>query len=149
MINKIKVMQEPQSLPPSLRSLIWGVPLVILTSTVANLGLYAAAGSYFPAVTAWTGASWEQVIGANIVYLLIGTGVFAAVTRLSSCPVRHFLMIATISLLLSLALPIAAGFGYGPPDTLPADLATVVTLCLMHLLSYVISVPLFIHLVSN
>lgn len=149
MMTKIETFQEPQTPQPALRSLILVAPLAILVATVANLGLYAAAGNYFPEVVAWTGANLARIVGATIVYLLIGITVLAAVTRVSSHPVRHYLIVASLGLLLSLALPISAGFGYGPPDILPADVATVVTLCLMHLLSYVISVALFIRLILN
>jgi len=118
-------------------------------TTVANLGLYAAAGAIFPQVTAWPGAGIGQIIGANIVYLFIGTIVFALIVRFSSRPARHYWIVATIGLLLSLGLPIGAGFGYGAPGAPPADVATAVTLSLMHVISYAISVPLFIRQVIS
>jgi len=126
--------------------LLWVASLAMVASTVANLGLYAAAGNLYPEVTAWAGASQAQVIGANIVYLLIGTVIFAVVSRRSQRPARIYWIASTIGLLLSLVMPITAGMGYGPPNVPPAEMATVVTLSLMHLLSYAISVPLFIRL---
>ncbi len=123
--------------------------LVILAASVANLGLYAAAGSLYPEVTSWSGAGPGQIIGANFVYLLMGTIVFALVARKSSNPTRHYLIAASIGLLLSLALPISAGFGFGAPETSPAGLPTVVTLSLMHIVSFAISVPMFIRLVME
>jgi len=56
-----------------------------------------------------------------------------------------YLIIATVGLLLSLALPIGAIFGGGtPPGTPPATVITTVTLSLMHIVTYAISVPLFL-----
>jgi hypothetical protein len=130
--------QTPQS---ALRRLIWVSPLAMLTATAANLGLYTAAGSVYPEVTAWPGAGPAQIVGANIVYLLLATIVFAVIARRSSRPARTYTIVATIALLLSLALPISAAFG-----TPPAGAATVVTLSLMHVMTYAISVPMFIRL---
>ena len=118
--------------------------LAMLAATAANLGLYYAAGILFPEVTAWSGAGAGQIAGANFVYLFIAAIAFAIIARISSRPARHYLVFATASLLLSMALPISAGFGYGPPGTPPAGAATVVTLSVMHVVSYAISVPLFI-----
>ena len=123
--------------------------LAILASAVTNLGLYAAAGSLYPEVTSWSGAGPGQIIGANFVYLLMGTLVFYLIIRKSSNPARHYLIAASIGLLLSLALPISAGFGFGAPEGMPAGLATVVTLCLMHIVSFAISVPMFIRLIKD
>ena len=144
MTTKIEMTPELQTSRSPLSKLLWISPLAIAAATTANLILYAVAGALFPTVTAWSGASVGQIIGANIVYLLIGTAVFAIITRISSRPARHYLIVATIGLLLSLALPISAGFGYGAPSAPPADTATVITLSLMHIVSYAISVPLFI-----
>ncbi len=141
MTTKIEVMQKQQTQPTTLRKLIWVTPLAMFTATLANLGLYAAAGRLYPEVTAWSGAGPGQIVGANFVYLLIGTIVFALVARYSSRPARAYLIVATIGLLLSLALPISAGFGQ--PGTPPAGTTTVITLSLMHIVSYAISVPLF------
>jgi len=126
--------------------LMWVTPLAMLAASAANLGLYSAAGSLFPEVTDWSGAGSGQIIGATFVYLLIGAIVFAAIARLTAPPARNYLIAASIGLLFSMALPITAGFGFGPPGTPPAGLATVVTLSLMYILSYAISVPMFIHL---
>lgn len=129
-----------------LSRLLWITPLAILVSTVANLGLYAAAGVLYPEVTAWSGASPAQIIGANSVYLVIGTIVFAVVSHRSKRPARNYVIVATIGLLLSLVMPVTAGMGFGPPNVPPAETVTVVTLSLMHLLTYAISVPLYIRL---
>ncbi len=143
--TNISTNQTGVSVAPISR-LLWVAPLAMLASTVANLGLYAAAGNLYPEVTAWAGASQSQVIGANIVYLLIGTIIFAVVSRRSQRPARNYWIISTIGLMLSLFMPITAGMGYGAPNVPPAEIATVVTLSLMHVLSYAISVPLFIRL---
>ena len=131
---------------PSISRILWVAPLAMLASTVANLGLYAAADNLYPNVTAWAGASQAQIIGANIVYLLIGAVIFWLVSRRTLRPARNYWIVATIGLLISLVMPITAGLGYGPPNVPPAELATVITLSLMHVLSYAISVPLFIRL---
>ncbi|MCP4428946.1 MAG: hypothetical protein GY803_31055 [Chloroflexi bacterium] len=146
MTTKLKMTSERQPLKSPLSKLVWISPLAMVAATVANLGLYAAAGRLFPEVAAWPGAGPGQIVGANIVYLLIGTAVFAVITRLSSRPVRHYLIVAVIGLLFSLGMPISAGFGYGAPGTPPADAATVITLSLMHIVSFAISAPLFIRL---
>ena len=146
MTTQTNMTSETQPTTIAYSRLLWVTPLTILIATIANLGLYAAAGALFPEVTAWTGASEGQIIGANIAYLFIGAIVFAAVTRFSSRPVRNYLIVATIGLVFSLVMPISAGMGFGPPNLPSADMATVITLSLMHLLSYVISVPMFIRM---
>lgn len=144
MTAQIELNREIARVP--LTRLIWVVPLAMLAATTANFGFYGAAGYLYPEVSAWTGAGYGQIVGANIVYLLVGAVVLAVTARLSTRPARHYVIIATIGLLLSLALPVSAGFGYGPPGTPSADMATVVTLSLMHIVSFAISVPMFIRL---
>lgn len=146
MTTKTETIQKSQSTKTTLSKLAWVSPLAMLIAAVANLGLYAAAGSIFPEVTAWSGAGVGQIVGANVVYLLMGAVLFALVARFSSRPARHYLILATVGLLFSLALPISAGFGYGAPGASPASVPTVVTLSLMHVVSYAISLPLFIRL---
>lgn len=149
MTTKIELTQERQASRSSLSKLLWVSPLAMAITTIVNLGLYAAAGAIFPQVAAWPGAGIGQIVGANIAYLLVGAVTFALVVRFSPRPARHYWLLSTIGLLLSLALPIAAGFGYGAPGAPPADVATVVTLSLMHVVSYAISVPLFIRQVLS
>lgn len=126
-----------------LSRLVWVSPLAMLAASAVNLGLYALAGSLYPAVGAWPGAGPGRIVGANIVYLLIGTLVFAIIARLAPRPAHAYRIVATIGLLLSLALPVAAGFGYAAPGAPPAGTATVITLSLMHVVTYAISVPMF------
>lgn len=149
MTTKIELAQEAHATRSPLSKLLWVSPLAMAAATVANLGLYAAAGTLFPQVAAWPGASAGQIIGANIAYLFMGTIVFALIARFSSRPARYYRLVATIGLIFSLALPVAAGFGYAAPGVPPADVATVITLSLMHVVSYAISVPLFIRQVLN
>ena len=144
MTTKIELAQQIQAPRSQLSKLLWAAPLAMVVSTVANLGLYKAAGAIFPQVTAWSGAGIGQIIGANIAYLFIGTIVFALIAKLSARPARNYSIVATVGLVLSFWLPISAGFGYGAPGVPAAAAATVVTLCLMHIISYAISVPLFI-----
>jgi hypothetical protein len=145
MLGKIEVSTVEQAPEGALIRLIWVTPLAILAATVANIGLYYAAGNLIPAVATWPASGPAQIAGANIVYLLNGAVILAASARLSSRPARHYLISASIGLLISLALPISAALGSGPPGTPPAGVATVITLSLMHIVSYAISVPLSIH----
>lgn len=144
MTTRIEMQQAPQSAPSLFSKLLRVSPLAMLASTVANLGIYAVAGRLSPAVSAWSGAGPGQIVGATVVYLLMGAIAAAAVARISQNPVRHFTVLATVGLLLSMALPIGALFGYGtPPGTPPAEVVTAITLGLMHIVSYAISLPLF------
>jgi hypothetical protein len=120
--------------------------LTMATATAANLGLYAVVGYLFPHVAAWPGTSAMHVIIATIVYLSLATLVFAAIRKFSSRPARHYRIIATISLLFSMGPPISLGFGPGLPGVPPADPIIGITLGLMHIISYAISVPMFIRM---
>lgn len=126
--------------------LLWASPLAMVTAIAANLGLYAVAGYLFPHVAAWTGTSPMHVIVATIVYLSLATLVFAVVRRFSPRPARHYLIVATVSLFFSLGPPISLGFGPGLPGVPPADPTIAITLGLMHVISYAISVPMFIRM---
>ena len=126
--------------------LIFASPLAMATAIAANLGLYAIVGYIFPHVAAWSGTSPVHIIVATIIYLLLATLVFAAVRRFSSRPARHYLIVATLSLLFSMGPPISLGFGPGLPSVPPADAIIGITLGLMHVISYAISVPMFIRM---
>lgn len=126
--------------------LIWASLLAMSTAAAVNLGLYAVAGYLFPHVAAWTGTSSTHVIVATIVYLTLATLVFAIVRRFSSRPARHYLIVATVSLLFSMGPPISLGFGPGLPGVPAADPIIGITLGLMHVISYAISVPIFIRM---
>ncbi len=132
-----------------LSRLLWVSPLAMLVSSAVNLGLYAAAGRLFPEVAAWSGAGPTQIIGATIVYLLIGTIVFALTARFARRPARTYTILATIGLLFSLFMPISAAFGFGAPGAPVPDMATVATLSLMHVAAYAISVPMFNRMVLD
>jgi hypothetical protein len=116
------------------------------TAISVNLGLYTIAGYLFPHVATWPGTSPTHVIVATIVYLSLATLVFTAVRRFSSRPARHYLIVATVSLLLSMGPPLSLGFGPGLPGVPPADPTNAITLGLMHIISYAISVPMFIRM---
>lgn len=130
----------------TLKRLLWITPLAIMAASPANIGLYYAAGILFPAVTDWPGAGVGQIVGASAVYLMIGAVVLAITTRISPRPAQHYLVLALIGLFFSFGLPISASFGNNPPGASPADPATVITLSLMHLVSFLISVLMFIRL---
>lgn len=149
MTVQVNVTQETETHAIAYSRLLWAAPAAMLVSTVANVGFYAAAGSLFPEVTNWAGASVGQIISANIVYLLIGAIVFAVVARTSSRPRRNYLIAATVGLAFSMFMPISVGLGFGPPEVATPAAVTVITLCLMHVLSYIISVPMFIRMVLD
>ena len=147
MLGRIEAATVGTRSQSTLIRLIWVTPLAMLAATAANLGLYYASGILAPEVLAWPGAGPAQIAGANMIYLLGGAITLAVIARLSSRPRRLYVIAASIGLLVSLALPISAGLGYGPPGTPPAGLATVISLSLMHVVSYAISVPLSIRYV--
>ena len=144
MTAKITRLDEKKPVKRIVTRLMWATPVAMIASSAANLLLYSVAGAIFPETTAWPGAGPMQIVGANIVYLLFGALTYAIVSRFSTQPKRHYLIVATIGLLLSLTLPVSAGFGYGAPGTPPASLPTVIMLSCMHLVTYAVSVPLFI-----
>lgn len=146
MTTNVEYSREQQASKSAPNRLIWVSPLAMFTATIANLGLYAAIGAIFPYVAAWPGTGPMQIVVATIVYLLMATIVFAVVKRFSSRPARHYLIVATLSLLVSMGPPLALGFGPGLPGVPPADATIGLTLGLMHILSYAISVPMFIRL---
>lgn len=141
----------PQATPVIgvLRRLGWVVPVAVIAATAADLGLYHAAGVLFPEVTAWPGAGTTQIVGANLVYFLVGALTLLVVARVSRRPARHFIVLSGIGLVLSFALPLAAGLGNGSAVTPAAGMSTVVTLCLLHVGSYVVGVPMLIRLALN
>lgn len=121
-------------------------PLAMSTSIAANLGLYAIVGYLFPHVASWPGTSPIHIIIATIVYLLFATFIFATVRRFLPRPALYYLIIATLSLLFSMWPPTMLGFGPGLPGVPPADAVIAITLGLMHIISYAISVPMFIRM---
>lgn len=146
MISRIQSPLNRQTTESTRGRLIWIALLAMATSIAANLALYAVIGYLFPQVATWSGSSPTHIIVATFVYLFLATLVFAAVRRFSSRPARHYLIIATLSLLSSMVPPISLGFGPGLPGAPPADAMIGITLGLMHIISYAISVPMFIRM---
>ncbi len=72
-----------------------------------------------------------NVIFSTVLYLALGGVAFAIINRLSSRPVRIFLYVAAVALLLSFIQPFTLGDA-------PGDMVAV--LLLMHLLAAVIGV---------
>lgn len=140
------ISYEQQTPTSTLRRLLWVTPLAMVAAIIANIVLYTVIGATVPEVGAWPGAGVGQIIGATAAYLFFGALSAAIIVRLSSRPARHFLLVAIGGLILSMALPVSAGFGYGAPGAPAASVATVVTLALMHVVSFAISVPLFVRL---
>jgi hypothetical protein len=146
-VNPGSIQQLPTA--STLRRLLWVTPLAMVVATIANIVLYAVVAAIVPEVGTWPGAGVGQIAGATVGYLFFGAVSAALIARLSSRPQRHFLIVAVAGLVLSMALPISAGFGYGAPGAPPASVATVVTLALMHVVSFAISVPLFVRRVLD
>lgn len=146
MSTTVNSVQTHRSTGSTLRTLLWAAPLAMVAAIIANIVLYTVIGAIVPEVGTWPGAGVGQIIGATVAYLFFGAMALAVIARFSSRPARHFLIVAIGGLILSMALPVSAGFGYGAPGAPPASVATVVTLALMHVVSFAISIPLFVRL---
>ncbi len=136
--------QSPERL--SLRKFLWVAPLTLVIAIVANEILYMLVAALIPTVGKWQGAGERQIVLGTLVYLILGSVVFALVVRFSSHPIRTYWIVATVALILSLALPLSAGAGFGPPGVPVPDTATVITLVLMHVVAYAITVSMFTRL---
>lgn len=146
MSTTVNPVQTHRSTGSTLRTLLWAAPLAMVAAIIANIVLYTVIGAIVPEVGTWPGAGVGQIIGATVAYLFFGAMALAVIAHFSSRPARHFLIVAIGGLILSMALPVSAGFGYGAPGAPPASVATVVTLALMHVVSFAISIPLFVRL---
>src|SRR5215470_3021433 len=139
-MRRITMYAQAQRL--SLRKFVWIAPLTVVAAIIANEILYAIVAALIPSGGQWSTAGPVQIILSTLVYLFLGSLVFALVVRFSSRPVRTYWIVATIGLILSLALPISAGAGFAPPEQPVPDTATVITLSLMHLVAYAITVTM-------
>src|SRR6266540_1801609 len=130
-MRRITMSVQTQRL--SLRKFLWIAPLTVVAALIPSVGQWPLAGPV-------------QIIFGTLVYMLLGSLVFALVVRFSSRPVRTYWIVASIGLILSLALPISAGAGYVPPGQPVPDTATVITLSLMHMVAYAITLTMFTRL---
>ncbi len=130
----------------SLRRLGWVAPLTLVVAVIANEILYAIAARLNPRIGKWPLAGPSQIFLSTLAYLVIGAIVFVLVVRLSSHPVRTYWTVATIALMVSLALPLSVGAGLMPPGMPVPDATTVATLGAMHVVAYLITVTLFTRL---
>ncbi|MGB5935708.1 MAG: hypothetical protein WBG76_07565 [Ornithinimicrobium sp.] len=112
--------------------------------SVADIALYEVAGVIDPDVTGWAGAGAAQIIGANAVYLMVAAAALLVLVKITRAPARWFAILATIGVVASLALPVAAGLGEGTVAVPAPGLSTVIALLAMHLISYAIAVPMFL-----
>lgn len=124
--------------------LAWLLPATMLSVSVADIALYEVAGVFDPDVTAWAGAGAAQIIGANAVYLSLAATVLLVLVKLTRAPARWFVVLATVGMVASLALPVAAGLGDGTAAVPAPGLSTVIALSAMHVLSYAIAVPMLL-----
>lgn len=130
----------------SLRRLRWVAPLTLVIAVIADEILYAVAAALYPSIGEWPLAGPIQILLSTLAYLVIGSIVFILVVHFSSRPVRTYWIVATVALMLSLALPISAGAGLMPPGMPIPNAATVATLGAMHVIAYLITVTLFTRL---
>jgi len=128
------------------RRLLGAVPIVVAAATVAGLGLYYAAGILYPDVTAWAGAGPLQIVIANLVYFTVGALGLLFLVRFTQRPARAFVVVSALALVSSFGAPISAAFGTGSAADGVASIATVVTLSLLHVVSYAVGVPLLLRL---
>lgn len=133
---------------PGLRAsatrLVWLLPAILLSVSVADVALYEVAGVLDPDVTGWAGAGAVQIVGANAVYLVVAAAALLVLVKLTRAPARWFAVLATVGVVASLALPVAAGLGEGTVAVPAPGLTTVIVLSAMHLISYAIAVPMFL-----
>jgi len=130
----------------SLRKFLWVAPLTLVAAIIANEVLYAIVVALIPSVGQWAGAGPVQIIFSTLAYLILGSIGFALVVRFSSRPVRTYRIVATLALILSLALPISVGAGFVQPGQPVPDTPTVIMLMVMHVVAYVITLTLFTRL---
>lgn len=126
------------------KRLTWLLPATLLSVSVADIALYEVAGVLDPDVTGWAGAGAAQIVGANAAYLFVAAAALLVLVKLTRAPARWFALLATVGVVASLALPVAAGLGEGTVAVPAPGLTTVIALSAMHLLSYAIAVPLFL-----
>jgi pheromone shutdown protein TraB len=77
---------------------------------------------------------------STIVFVLVGTLVFAGIIRFARRPVHTFRVVAAWALVLSLFSPITAGLGWSPFVTIGP--ATVAATMLMHVAAGLVTIPL-------
>jgi hypothetical protein len=130
----------------SLRKFLWVAPLTLVAAIIANEVLYAIVAALIPSVGQWPMAGPIQILFSTLASLIVGSIAFALVVRFSSRPVRTYWIVATLALILSFAGPISVGAGFAPPGQPIPDTPTVITLMVMHVVAYVITVTLFIRL---
>jgi len=132
----------------ALSRLLWAAPSAMALAVVANVVLYTIADALF-------GVAWEplynlfSVIASTIAYLLVAALVFAGVVRFAKRPLWLYRRIAVVALLLSFLAPISALLGMAAPPGSgvgAAPLDTFLTMLVMHIVAYAISVPLFTRL---
>lgn len=141
-----RAAQGRESLGGALKRLVWVLPVSVLVASMADVALYEVVGVLDPEVTGWQGAGPAQIVGANMVYLLMGAALLLILIKLTRNPARWFTVLATVGVLVSLVLPVFAGLGDGSEAVPAAGLSTVITLSMMHLVSYAIGVPLLLRL---
>ncbi len=130
----------PQREQVAMRRLWWVGLLAIVASSGANLLVYAIAVGLFAGPREFPMLSPGSVITSTAVYLTFAVIAYAVVGRFARRPIWLFRRIAVVALLLSFIMPISAGAGMIVDAQ--ADVATVLTLIIMHIVAAGISVSL-------
>lgn len=122
----------------SLHKLLWVTPLTFVVAVLANEILYGTASALMPSIGQWPVAGPLQVLLGTLLYVILGSLVFALVFRFVPRPIRTYWIIATIALILSFTVPVSLGAGLGPSGVPIPDTSTVFTLVSIHIVTYLI-----------
>jgi hypothetical protein len=129
------------------RALWWVGPLAIVASVVANLLVRALALAIFDISPAFDPLSTPgNTIVLTAVGVLLAVLVFALVGRFSKQPVRTYLIIAVVALLISFVPDIALLVNAEGAPFEGIDVVSIGVLIVMHIVAAVVSVGLLITL---
>jgi hypothetical protein len=122
---------------------IWGTGLAAAAiSSVANLIVKLAADLFVDFDRRFQPLGVGPIIFFSFLFILVGTGVFHLIARMSRRPVRTFLTVAAGGLLLSLVPDLMLLFADMGPMGMGVTTPAVITLIIMHLVSGAITVYL-------
>jgi hypothetical protein len=118
--------------------------LAAVVAAVANVLLRAIAVAVFDIPQPeFEPLELRAVVVSTVGGVLAAGLAFAAVARLADDPVRVFVIVAAVALVLSLWAPLSLGLA-DPPENPGTDAASVGTLMVMHVVAAAIAVPVLI-----
>jgi Mg/Co/Ni transporter MgtE len=129
---------EPAPLPDLLARTL----LAAVAAVVANVLVRALAIAVFDIPDAFEHLALRAVIVSTLAGVFAAALVFAVIARFARDPVRTFVIVAAVALVLSLLAPLSVGL-QDPPEYPGTDAASVGTLMLMHVLTAAIVVAIF------